>query len=83
MCVPLIDEYSVALKLLVGVYCAGPMPVSAVKTGNVQLGYDGSFIFAEVNADKIHWCQTEENTWRKVIEKSKYAQRFLYIIIII
>ena len=50
------------------------MPVSAVKTGNVQLGYDGSFIFAEVNADKIHWCQTEENTWRKVIEKSKYGQ---------
>ena len=47
------------------------MPVSAIREGNVQLGYDGPFIFAEVNADKVHWCQTKDNEWRKVIEKSK------------
>ena len=60
-----------SLNTTAGVYCAGPMPVSAIREGNVQLGYDGPFIFAEVNADKVHWCQTKDNDWKKVIEKSK------------
>ena len=33
----------------------GPAPVVALKQGNVYLGYDAKFIFAEVNGDKVVW----------------------------
>ena len=33
----------------------GPAPVKAIKEGNVYLGYDAKFIFAEVNGDKVVW----------------------------
>ena len=33
----------------------GPAPVKAIKEGNVYLGYDAKFIFAEVNGDRIGW----------------------------
>ncbi|KAK3086663.1 hypothetical protein FSP39_021575, partial [Pinctada imbricata] len=38
-----------------GRYQCGPMPVSAIKVGDVALNYDGPFIFGEVNADKAVW----------------------------
>ena len=33
----------------------GPVPVKAIKEGNAYLGYDGRFVFAEVNGDRITW----------------------------
>ncbi|CAJ1057455.1 protein-glutamine gamma-glutamyltransferase 2 [Xyrichtys novacula] len=38
-----------------GVFCCGPCPVTAIKEGNLEVKYDAPFIFAEVNADIIHW----------------------------
>ncbi|KAM6937937.1 protein-glutamine gamma-glutamyltransferase 2 [Xenentodon cancila] len=38
-----------------GVFCCGPCPVIAIKEGNLRVKYDAPFIFAEVNADIIHW----------------------------
>ncbi|XP_012718407.2 protein-glutamine gamma-glutamyltransferase 2 [Fundulus heteroclitus] len=38
-----------------GEFCCGPCPVSAIKEGNLGVKYDAPFIFAEVNADIIHW----------------------------
>ncbi|XP_075952496.1 protein-glutamine gamma-glutamyltransferase 2-like [Anarhichas minor] len=38
-----------------GVYCCGPAPVTAVRSGQTDLKYDIPFVFAEVNADCIHW----------------------------
>ncbi|XP_014667660.1 PREDICTED: hemocyte protein-glutamine gamma-glutamyltransferase-like isoform X2 [Priapulus caudatus] len=38
-----------------GVFCAGPAAVSAIRKGEVGILYDAPFIFAEVNADIIHW----------------------------
>uniref|UniRef100_A0A2C9LAG3 Transglutaminase-like domain-containing protein n=1 Tax=Biomphalaria glabrata TaxID=6526 RepID=A0A2C9LAG3_BIOGL len=38
-----------------GVYCCGPVSVAAIKQGAVNEPYDGSFVFAEVNADRVHW----------------------------
>lgn len=35
----------------------GPMSLKAIKNGEVNLPYDGSFVFAEVNADRVHWTQ--------------------------
>lgn len=46
-----------------GVYCAGPASVEAIKNGLVHLPYDGPFIFAEVNADRIHWIQLPDSNW--------------------
>ncbi|XP_050397106.1 annulin [Patella vulgata] len=38
-----------------GVYCCGPASMTAIKDGELGLPYDGPFIFAEVNADKVYW----------------------------
>lgn len=34
-----------------GVYCCGPVPVKAIKEGDLLSKYDAPFVFAEVNAD--------------------------------
>ena len=33
----------------------GPAPVSAIKEGDVYLGYDAKFIFSEVNGSRLTW----------------------------
>ncbi|KAM6169267.1 protein-glutamine gamma-glutamyltransferase 4-like [Rhynchocyon petersi] len=38
-----------------GVYCCGPSPVTAIRKGDIFIGYDTKFIFSEVNADQITW----------------------------
>ncbi|XP_034540612.1 protein-glutamine gamma-glutamyltransferase 2 [Notolabrus celidotus] len=38
-----------------GEFCCGPCPVTAIKEGNLEVKYDAPFIFAEVNADIVHW----------------------------
>jgi len=38
-----------------GVYQAGPAPLTAIRKGEVNIGKDTPFIFAEVNADKVVW----------------------------
>nr|KAI8763459.1 hemocyte protein-glutamine gamma-glutamyltransferase-like isoform X2 [Biomphalaria glabrata] len=45
-----------------GVYCCGPVSVAAIKQGAVNEPYDGSFVFAEVNADRVHWRQNALGT---------------------
>ncbi|KAL8593103.1 hypothetical protein ACOMHN_018029 [Nucella lapillus] len=50
-----------------GVYCCGPCPVRAIKEGKVKLPYDGPFIFAEVNADRVSW-QVNEDRSKKIID---------------
>ena len=62
---------SYGLFIISGIYTAGPASVAAIKQGYVNLCYDAGFIFAEVNADKVHWVLKEntEDDWRKIIEK--------------
>ncbi|CAH0393078.1 unnamed protein product [Bemisia tabaci] len=38
-----------------GVYRVGPTSVLAIRDGEVLKAYDGKFVFAEVNADKLTW----------------------------
>ncbi|XP_075952497.1 protein-glutamine gamma-glutamyltransferase 2-like [Anarhichas minor] len=38
-----------------GVYCCGPAPVTAIRSGQTDLKYDIPFVFAEVNADRNDW----------------------------
>ncbi len=59
-----------AYCLLTGVYQAGPAPVCALKNGDVHIGFDGPFIFAEFNGDRIYWTYYEETgLWQSNICK--------------
>ena len=61
----------------------GPAPVKAIQEGNVYLGFDTKFIFAEVNADRMTWVimssgdmfslssKTETDTVGKIISTKK------------
>ncbi|NWX14609.1 TGM4 glutamyltransferase, partial [Aegotheles bennettii] len=49
-----------------GLFQCGPCPLKAVKDGDVYLPFDGKFVYAEVNADKVYWIL------RKVNGKDKY-----------
>lgn len=42
----------------------GPMSLAAIKSGEVTLPYDGKFVFAEVNGDKIRWIHDENGEVR-------------------
>ncbi|KAL5022509.1 hypothetical protein ScPMuIL_001664 [Solemya velum] len=43
-----------------GVFTCGPAPVSAVKHGELYLGYESKFLFAEVNGSRVHWMVDSE-----------------------
>ncbi|XP_021352746.1 hemocyte protein-glutamine gamma-glutamyltransferase-like isoform X2 [Mizuhopecten yessoensis] len=47
-----------------GQYRCGPCPLMAIKNGDINVPYDGHFIFAEVNADVVFW-QISENDQKK------------------
>ena len=47
--------------------------MKAIKNGNVNMPYDGKFIFAEVNADKVHWIRAEDGSWKTVLQKNVYV----------
>ncbi|XP_076840348.1 protein-glutamine gamma-glutamyltransferase 2-like [Brachyhypopomus gauderio] len=39
-----------------GVMCCGPVPVKAIKNGDLTCKYDAAFVYAEVNADRtVKW----------------------------
>ncbi|KAI1892306.1 hypothetical protein AGOR_G00131980 [Albula goreensis] len=44
-----------------GVYCCGPVPVQAIKEGELTFKYDAPFIFAEVNADVVRYIKLSGN----------------------
>lgn len=67
------DQYTVTVIFianLVGVFRCGPASVKAVKQGAVYLPYDTSFVFAEVNGDRVFW-EVQENGPMKVIRVDK------------
>lgn len=47
-------------------YCCGPVPVKAIKEGELLLKYDVPFVFAEVNADVITMMQKKDGSTSKV-----------------
>lgn len=49
----------------------GPMPLLGIKRGEVTLPFDGPFVFAEVNADKVYW--RHEGNVKTVVSINKYA----------
>uniref|UniRef100_A0A0E9PMZ4 Uncharacterized protein n=1 Tax=Anguilla anguilla TaxID=7936 RepID=A0A0E9PMZ4_ANGAN len=43
-----------------GVYCCGPIPLKAIKQGELTLKYDAPFVFAEVNADVVKYITLKD-----------------------
>lgn len=48
------------------VYCCGPVPVRAIKEGELTSRYDAPFVFAEVNADVITYLKKSDGSVSKV-----------------
>ncbi|CAG5134110.1 unnamed protein product, partial [Candidula unifasciata] len=58
-----------------GIYICGPASVSAIKQGDVNLLYDGPFVFAEVNGDKLYWQPDERGVLQCVyVDKNEIGQ---------
>uniref|UniRef100_UPI0037E7FB4A protein-glutamine gamma-glutamyltransferase 2-like n=1 Tax=Semicossyphus pulcher TaxID=241346 RepID=UPI0037E7FB4A len=49
-----------------GEFCCGPCPVTAIKEGNLGVKYDAPFVFAEVNADIVHWIIKQDGQRQKI-----------------
>lgn len=58
-----------------GEFCCGPCPVAAIKEGNLDVKYDAPFVFAEVNADVIHWIAHGDGRREKVAAGSSLGSR--------
>ncbi|CAH2302349.1 -glutamine gamma-glutamyltransferase 6 isoform X2 [Pelobates cultripes] len=56
-----------------GVHRCGPTSVIAVKEGDVNLGYDTPFVFAEVNADRVTWIVHKDGSKEKAYTDSKFV----------
>ncbi|KAB7506349.1 Hemocyte protein-glutamine gamma-glutamyltransferase [Armadillidium nasatum] len=41
----------------------GPASLEAIRRGDISLGFDCPFVFAEVNADVMHWVEDENSDW--------------------
>lgn len=66
------------MLFVLGVYCCGPASLIALKRGEVHLLYDAGFIFAEVNADEIHWLRKADGSICKTkIDKTRYTYNFV------
>uniref|UniRef100_A0A674EDY7 protein-glutamine gamma-glutamyltransferase n=1 Tax=Salmo trutta TaxID=8032 RepID=A0A674EDY7_SALTR len=50
-----------------GVYCCGPIPLKAIKEGELTYKYDAPFVFAEVNADVHTFMKHKDGTTEKII----------------
>ncbi|KAM5245888.1 protein-glutamine gamma-glutamyltransferase 2 [Ctenodactylus gundi] len=53
-----------------GTYCCGPVPVRAIKEGDLTPKYDAPFVFAEVNADVVDWIRQEDGSMHKSVNRS-------------
>ncbi|XP_029467471.1 protein-glutamine gamma-glutamyltransferase E-like [Rhinatrema bivittatum] len=54
-----------------GIYRLGPASLFAIKEGDVDLDYDGTFVYAETNADKAQWLVYDDGTSKKIYSDTK------------
>jgi len=54
-------------------YRCGPASVTAVKRGEILKPYDNSFLYAEVNADKVFWRYSGPGGPLKLIKKDEFG----------
>jgi len=60
-------------------YQCGPCSLEAVRRGEVGFGYDTTFLFAEVNADLVHWQEDEKSDWgfSKIKRDANHVGKFI------
>uniref|UniRef100_A0A672ZIY3 Protein-glutamine gamma-glutamyltransferase 2 n=1 Tax=Sphaeramia orbicularis TaxID=375764 RepID=A0A672ZIY3_9TELE len=58
-----------------GVYCCGPIPVRAIKEGELTFKYDAPFVFAEVNADVLTFMRKQDGSTSKVTTTTLVGQK--------
>ncbi|NP_997821.2 protein-glutamine gamma-glutamyltransferase 2 [Danio rerio] len=58
-----------------GVFCCGPVPVRAIKEGELTFKYDAPFVFAEVNADLVYFLKSKDGSTRKINYDQKVGQK--------
>ena len=51
----------------------GPASVAAIRRGEILRPYDGSFVFSEVNADKVYWHYRGTGAPLKLLGKKSEA----------
>ncbi|XP_017578504.2 protein-glutamine gamma-glutamyltransferase 2-like [Pygocentrus nattereri] len=49
-----------------GIYCCGPVPVRAIKEGDLTVKYDAPFVYAEVNADVVEYVTLRDGRHVKI-----------------
>lgn len=54
------------VPFVLGVYCCGPIPLRAIKEGELAFKYDAPFVFAEVNADVVTVMKKKDGSTSKV-----------------
>lgn len=54
-------------------YRCGPASVAAVKRGEILKPYDNTFLYAEVNADKVFWRYTGVGNPLKLMKKDEFG----------
>ena len=59
---------------IIGKFACGPASVNALVNGRCDISYDAPYIFAEVNADRVHWGRHKDGTWAIIgIDKGAYV----------
>ncbi|KAG5836150.1 hypothetical protein ANANG_G00251520, partial [Anguilla anguilla] len=58
-----------------GVYCCGPIPLKAIKEGELTFKYDAPFVFAEVNADVLTYMRHKDGRVEKIIGSTYVGQQ--------
>ncbi|KAJ8359201.1 hypothetical protein SKAU_G00157260 [Synaphobranchus kaupii] len=58
-----------------GVYCCGPVPLKAIKEGELTFKYDAPFVFAEVNADVLTYMKHKDGSLEKIIGSTFVGQK--------
>ncbi|KAM4609902.1 protein-glutamine gamma-glutamyltransferase 2-like [Polymixia lowei] len=54
-----------------GIYCCGPIPLRAIKEGELTKKYDAPFVYAEVNADEVDLVKLASGDFVKISGSSK------------
>ncbi|KAI5628443.1 protein-glutamine gamma-glutamyltransferase 2, partial [Silurus asotus] len=58
-----------------GVFCCGPVPLKAIKEGELLLKYDAPFVFSEVNADVETFLKCKDGSTRKIVSATQVGQK--------
>ncbi|XP_030067183.1 protein-glutamine gamma-glutamyltransferase E [Microcaecilia unicolor] len=59
-----------------GIFRLGPTSRKAVKEGDIDLNYDGPFVYSETNADRYEWIQYDDGTTKKVYSDTRSVGQY-------